>query len=145
MRLLGFFSANVELFGETSQNVRESPPSGISSGVMLSDQSTWPQHRCLILYCPPKTNSRAIQDWFSRHGYSTTMLSSDETDDPVIDSPWLESDSVTYDSQVFTGHADIFSVRGAFASRGLRCLEWSHLREPSQRIVSQCFPHGAHA
>ena len=122
----------VHYYDRITGEYREYFPWVNSSQVILSDKASWPQHRCLILYAPPKVNSRAIEHWAIQFGYSVSYLAYWTTDDPILHGG--------YDSQIFIGHADVVSVRRAFASRGLRCLEWAHLRDPRARILS----HVAH-
>ena len=103
-----------------------------SPGVLLSDRTTWPQRRCLVVYVPPRVNGRALSHWLMRFGYSVALLKWWKDDDPLRFGK--------NDSQVFIGHGDIVSVRRSLASQGLQCLEWAHLREPRMRL----FSHIAH-
>ena len=113
-------------------------PSANASRVILTNKTSWPEQRCLIVYTPPKVSTRAIWHWAARIGYTVATvghLGWRRNEIPVVDG--------RYDSQVFIGHGDVVSVRRAFASRRQRCLEWVHLRNPRVRQLShiaQC--HG---
>ena len=133
VRLLCETSAQLDSFQHLGYDLSSYYPEANASRVSLAIKETWPQRRCLIVYAPMKCMSRAIEHWAIRFGYSVGYLA-------YWRAPRRPLISGSLNSQVFIGHADIVSVRQAFALRGIRCLEWAHLRDPRARL----FSHLAH-